>query len=91
MSFIIPSDELVCIAVFKKVRGGINEIKAFYNTILYHSFTYTNRVDLELIAQTHFYFTYNPERHFVMGFSDIKTFMVLKLAYPELIVDVWYK
>lgn len=91
MSFIIPNDEVVCIAVFKKIRGGIDEIKAFYETLRYHRFKYTNRVDLDIAPRNHFFYTYDPERHFVMGFSDVNTFMVLKLAYSELIVDVWYK
>lgn len=90
MSFLIPPEEIVCIALFRKV-GNINDIKAFYETLRYHRFKYTTKVDLAIAQPNHFYFTHDPEKNFPMGFSDISTFMVLKLAYPERITDVWYK
>ncbi len=90
MSFIIPSDELVCIALFKKARH-IDDIKAFYQTILRCPFTYTNRVILSVHDHGDLLAKRDPERNFVLGFSDLATFMLLKLAYPDLIIDVWYK
>ncbi|MNS02180.1 hypothetical protein D3C86_1516520 [compost metagenome] len=89
MSFLIPSDEIVCIALIKKV-GTIHEIKAFYESLRYHRFKYTTKVDLDL-TPNHFLFSHDPAGNFPMGFSDLSTFMVVKLAFPERIVDVWYK
>ena len=91
MGFLIPPEEIICVAMIRKFPG-IDEIKIFYDSLYHFRFKYTTKLDWTVGEwRTTLGHQFNPETHFVMGFNDMSAFIAIKLAHPDRIHKTWFK